>query len=145
MSNAHRRIRHVDVLTARTRCTEGIDAQVFHADIDLDFVVDLRIHEYRCERRVPARVGIERGNAHQPVDTDFRLQQAVSVFTVYFKRDRLDARAFALLPVHDHSAKTHALSPAQVHAEQHLSPVLAFCAAGARMNGHDRGTDIVLA
>ena len=80
---------------------EGIDAQVFQLDIDLDLVVDLRIDEHRSERSVPPRVGIERRDAHQPVHADFGLQQAVGVLAVDFEGDRLDARAFAFQPVGD--------------------------------------------
>ena len=38
-----------------------------------------------------------------------------------------------------------ALAPAQVHAQQHLRPVLALRAAGARVDGEDRVRAVVLA
>ena len=38
-----------------------------------------------------------------------------------------------------------ALRPAQIHAQQHLGPILAFGAARSGMNGHDGAFRIVLA
>ena len=116
---------------------ERIDAQIVRLDVDFDLVVDLRVDENRGERRVAARVGVERRDAHQAVHADLGLQQAVGVLAVDFESDGLDARAFALQPVGDHGLEAVALRPAQVHAQQHFGPVLAFGAAGAGMDGHD--------
>ncbi len=92
-----------------------------------------------------ARVGVERRDAHQAVDADFRLQQAVGVLAVDFEGDALDARAFAFQPVGDHGLEAVALRPAQVHAQQHLGPILALGAAGAGVDGHDGAARVVLA
>ena len=143
--DAHRRIRHVDVLAAGARGAEGVDAQIVELDVDLDLVVHLRVDEHRGERGVPPRVGVERRDAHQPVHADFRLQQAVGVLAVDLEGDRLDARAFALQPVGDHGLEALALGPAQVHAQQHLGPVLAFGAAGAGVDGDDGAARVVFA
>ena len=71
VGDSHCRIRHVDVLAAGPAGAKGVDAQVFRADVNLDLVVDLRIHVDRGEGRVPTRVGVERGDADQSVHTDF--------------------------------------------------------------------------
>ena len=57
----------------------------------------------------------------------------------------LDARAFAFQPVGDLGLEVVALGPAQVHAQQHLGPVLALGAAGAGVDGDDGAAVIVLA
>jgi len=92
-----------------------------------------------------ARVGVERRDAHQPVHADLRLQLAVSVGAIDFHRRRLDSRAFTLQPVCDHGLIAMPLRPAQIHAQQHLRPVLAFGAAGAGMNDEDGAFGIVFA
>ncbi len=89
------------------------------------------------------RVGVERRNPHQAMHADLRLQQAVRVFAVDFERGRFDARALALQPVRHHGLHVVPLRPAQIHAQQHLRPVLAFGSARARMDGHDRALGVV--
>ncbi len=92
-----------------------------------------------------ARVGVERRNAHQAVNARFRLQQPVRVLAIHFEGDRLDARSFALQPIGDDSLETMPLGPSQVHAQQHLRPILAFGAAGAGVDGDDGAERVVLA
>ena len=69
--------------------------------------------------------------------THFALQQPVGVLAIYFERDRFDARAFTFQAIRDHGLESVALRPAQIHAQQHLRPVLAFGTARAGMNGDD--------
>ena len=76
---------------------------------------------------------------------DLRLQQPVSVFAVDFERHGFDARALALQPVRHHRLEALALRPAQVHAQQHLGPILAFGAARAGMNGDNGVARVVFA
>ena len=143
--DAHRGIGHVDVLAAGAARAERIDAQIVRLDIDLDLVVHLRVDEDGGERRVPPRIGVERRDAHQAMHADLGLQHAVGVVAVDFEGDRLDAGAFALQPVGDDGGEAVALGPAQIHAQQHLGPVLAFGAAGAGMDGHDGAALVVFA
>ncbi len=119
--------------------------QIVRLDIDVDIVFDLRINEHRRERRVPPRVGVEGRNPHQPMHADLRLQQPVRVFALDFERGRFDARAFALQTIRHHRLHIVTLRPAQVHAQQHLRPVLALRAARARMDGHDGALRVVRA
>src|ERR1051326_3436940 len=141
--DAHCRIGHIDVLAAGPAGTEGIDAQIFRADIDLDFVVDLRVDEYRRERGVASRIGIERRDAHQAMYAALRLQQAVRILGVDFEGYRFDAGAFALEAIGDDGLEALALGPSQIHAQQHLGPVLALGAARARVYGDDGAAPVV--
>ena len=90
------------------------------------------------------RVAIEGRDAHQPMHADLALQQAVSVLAVDFECDRLDASAFAFEAIRDHGFELVALGPAQVHAQQHFSPILAFGSARAGMNRDDGAARVVL-
>src|SRR5215470_5867328 len=54
-------------------------------------------------------------------------------------------RAFALQAVGDDGLEAVALGPAQVHAQQHFGPVLAFGTAGAGVNRDDGAPAIVFA
>ena len=73
----------------------GVDAQVGRIDLDLDRIVDFRVDEHARERRVPARVRVERALAHQPVHAGLGAQVAVRVFAVDLDRCALDAGDFA--------------------------------------------------
>ena len=143
--DAHGGIRHVDVLAARAAGAERVDAEIVQLDIDLDLVVDLREDEYGRERGVTPRGRIERRDAHQAMHADLRLQHAISIGAVDFERGGLDAGAFAFETVGQHGLEIVAFGPAQVHAQQHLGPVLRFGAAGAGMDGDDGVARVVFA
>ena len=114
-------------------------------DLDVDVVRQLRPDEHRRERRVPARRLVERRDAHQPVDAGFGRQQAERVVAVDHDRGALDAGLVARLVVDELALEAAALAPAQVHAQQHLGPVLRLGAAGARVDGDDGVEAVVLA
>jgi hypothetical protein len=82
---------------------------------------------------VPAGIGVERRDAHQPVHAVLALEPAIGVVALHLDGGRLDARLFAgsLFQVLDLVAVL--LGPARVHAQQHVGPVLALGAAGAGM------------
>ena len=75
----------------------------------------------------------------------FGRQQAVGVVADDGERRALEPRFVARLIVDHLALEAAALRPAEVHAEEHLRPVLRFGAAGAGMDGHDRVLAIVLA
>jgi len=80
---------------------------------------------------------VEGRDAHQAVHPNLAGEQPVSERAVHREGGRLDARLFRRLMVVEHRLKALALSPAQVHAQQHFSPVLRFGPTRAGMNGHD--------
>ena len=79
------------------------------------------------------------------MDTGFGREQAEGVFAAHRERHALESRLLARLIVDQLALEPAPLGPAQVHAQQHLGPVLRFGAAGARMERHDRILAIVLA
>ena len=72
-------------------------------------------------------------------------EQPVGVVAGHRERRALDAGLVARLQVDDLAPEAAALRPAQVHAQQHLGPVLRLGAAGARMDRDDRVLAIELA
>ena len=51
-------------------------------DLDLDRVLDVRIHETRRERGVTPRRGVEGRDSHEPVHAAFAFQIAIGVFAL---------------------------------------------------------------
>src|SRR4029079_15567174 len=81
----------VDVLAAGAAGAIGVDAEVLLLDLDLDVLVELRPHEDRRERRVPARRGVEGTDADEAVHADLRREVPVGVLA-------LDEHGRALAP-----------------------------------------------
>ena len=127
-------IRGVDVLTARARGSIGVDPAIGFIHLDVDLVVDHGIDPDRGEARMPPRVRIEGRDAHEAVNAQFGLQPAIGVLALDLQRGALDARFLAIGDVDDLDLAFAALGPARVHAHQHIGPILALGAAGARMD-----------
>ena len=81
-----------------------------------------------------AVVRIERALAHQPVHADLGLEPAVGVVALDAEGGRLDAGHFAAGDLQQLGLPAAVLAPAQVHAQQHLGPVLRLGAAGAGLD-----------
>ena len=94
---------------------------------------------------MPAFVGIDRRDAHQPVHAAFRTQPAVGATAVDRDRHALEPRLLALLLVDDLGLESVPFRPAQVHAQEHLRPVGRLGAAGSGADRQDRGPGVVLA
>ena len=92
----------------------------------------------RGERRVPALLRIERADPHQAMHAALTLQPAVGPATVDRHRDALQPGLLALGLIEDLGSIPVPLSPAKVHAQQHLGPVLALRAASTGMDRYDR-------
>ena len=131
VSDAHRRIGFVDVLTAGAGRAIGVDAQIGRIDVDGHVLVDVRRNEQRREGRVAAIARIEGGFAHQPMHSALRAQPAVGVIALDLHRHALDAGDFAGGNLADLGVESAAFAPAQIHSQQHLGPVLRLGAAGA--------------
>ena len=115
----------------------GVDAQVFHLHVDHNRVVDLRADEDAGEAGMPPLGRVERRDAHQPMHARFAAQQAVGKVAGDGEGRGLDPRLVAVLNLVDLGAEALPLGPAQIHAHQHLGPVLALRAARAGMHGDD--------
>ena len=63
------------------------------------------------------------------MDAILALQVAIGVIAHNLKGTRLDAGIIRLEEVADHAFVAILLSPAHIHAHQHLRPILCLCAA----------------
>ena len=95
VGEADRRFGLVDVLAAGPARAQRIGAHVGFLDVDDDAVVDHRIDVDARERRVPARVGIERRDAHQAMHAVLGLEPAEGVAALDLDGRRLDAGLLA--------------------------------------------------
>ena len=122
-----------------------VDPEIFLVDLDLDILRQLRPHKHGCERRVaPGRL-IKRRDTHEAMHTSFGRHQPIRIVAGQHECGALDARFVAWLIIDDLALETAALRPLQVHAQQHLRPILRFGAARARMDCDDGVGAIVLA
>ena len=99
----------------------------------------------RGERGVAAGRLVERRDPHQPMHAGLGRHQAEGVLAGQRERHALQPRLFAGLVVEDLALEAAALGPLQVHAQQHLGPVLRLDPAGAGMDGDDGVGGVVLA
>ena len=114
--HTHRGVGPIDVLAAGAAGAVGVDAKVVGLDVDLDLFVDLGIDEDGGEGGVPARVGVERRDAHQPMHADFRAQQPVGILALDGKRSRLETGFLTRQAIGDLRLEAVPLDPTQVHA-----------------------------
>ena len=105
--------------------------QSLSLDLDLDVLVDHRVDPDAGEAGVPPRVAVVRRDAHQPVHARFALEPAVGVLALDLQRGRLEPRLLARARLHQRDLVAALLAPADIHAREHLGPVLALGAAGA--------------
>ena len=77
--------------------------------------------------------------------TLFGGEQAVDVLAFYGESDALESRFAAFLSLVDLHFEAAALEPAQVHAQQHLGPVLRLGAASPGVDGENGAALVVLA
>ena len=145
MGEAHSGGVFLDVLAARTARPKNIDLHVVWADLDFASRIHFGEHLDLCETGLPRAGGVERRLPHEAVDAAFALQVAESIRPVDFDGGAFDPGLFALSDIEHVCRKTAALGPAQVHAKEHLRPVLRVCATGAGVDGEDRVAAVVRA
>ena len=133
MGKPHGGIGFIDVLPARAAGAIGIDAQIGLVDLDFDVVVHLGINEHRSERSVTPRVGVERRDAHQPVNAGLGFQITIGIVACHIESNTLHARFFTRLIIENFLLVAAPVAPAEIHAQQDFRPVLGLGAAGARM------------
>ena len=114
-------------------------------ELDLDVAVDQRRDVELGERGVAALLRVEGRDPDEPVDAALGGEQAVGVLALGDEGRRLDPRLLALGRLLHLDLEPAALGPAQVHAQEHLGPVLRVGAAGARADGDDGVAGVVLA
>ena len=124
----------VDVLAARPAGPVGIDAQIFFIDLHFDIVIQVGVDKNAGETGVPALIGIEGADAHQSVNAVFRFEQAVGILAADFHRCTFNPSLFGGKLVNQVGRETSTLGIAQIHPQQHGSPIGCFGTARAGVN-----------
>ena len=125
------RIGPVDVLAAGTRGAVGVHLEIALVDVDLDAIVDHRKDPDAGEAGMAPGLAVEGRDAHQAMDARLGLEPAIGIETGDLDGDRLDAGLLARGLLDPLDLVAVRLGPAQIHAQQHLGPVLRLGAAGA--------------
>ena len=120
----------IDVLAAGAGSPVDLHFNVFLTNLHGVVVLQLRHHLDGGEGGLAAGVGIKGRYPDQPVDAVLTLQKAIGVLALDGDGGGLDACLVAFLVVQNFVDKAVALSPAGIHAVEHLSPVLGLGAAG---------------
>ena len=145
VGEAHGRVGHVDVLAAGARRAVGVDPEVLLVDVDVGHVLEERGHLQRRERGLALALGVERRHPHQAVHPVLGAQPPVGVATVDQERGRRDARLRPRRDLVELDVEAPPLGPAQVHAQQHVGPVLGIGPALAGLDLADGVGLVVLA
>ena len=114
-------------------------------DLDLDVVVDQRRDVDLGEAGVAARRGVEGRDPDQPVDAALGGEQPVGVLAAGDEGRRLQPGLLPRRGLLHLDLEAAPLGPAQVHAQQHLGPVLGVGAARAGVDRDDGVAGVVLA
>lgn len=83
---------------------------------------------------MPSVARVERRLAYQAMDAGLGPEPAIGVLAIKTHRRALDARDLPLRDLHDLGLESFRLTPSQVHAQQHVGPVLGFGSAGTRLD-----------
>jgi hypothetical protein len=88
--------------------------------------------------------GVERRQAHEPVDATLCLQRSVRVLSLDRDRGRLQAGLLARARLQHFRAEPAIGGPAEVHPQQHVRPVLSVRPARPGVDLENRVTGVVL-
>ena len=120
VGDAHRGIRGVHALSARTGRAVGVDADFGIRHVDVIGRFDQRHHFHGGEAGLTAALVVERGDTHQTVGATLHAQSPVCVRGVHLERGRLDAGFFRVGGVHDLGLVSVAFRPTQVLSLIHI-------------------------
>ena len=137
VAEADARFDLVDVLAASAAGTEGVPAEARLVDHDFDGVVDEGCDADGGEGGHALALCVEGAYADKAVDAGFALEVAEGVVAFNLHGDALDASPFAVEAVGDGYAVVVGFGIADVHAHEHLSPVLCFNTTGTGIDGED--------
>ena len=125
------------MLAAGARGAVGVDADVGVVELDLDVVGDERRDVELGEGGVAPRLRVERRDPDEAVHAALGGEEPVGVLAAGDERGGLQAGLLPLGRLLHLGREAARLGPAQVHAQQHLGPVLRVGAAGAGAHGDD--------
>ena len=129
MDDAHGRIGLVDVLSAGTARTHGLDLQIIHVDLEILFF-DLRRHQHGCRRRVDAPLALGLRHTLHTVAARLKFQPAIHAVSADLAGYQGESAGIALIHLDRLHAPSSGLGVFGIHAEQISGKDVAFVAAG---------------
>jgi len=143
MDEAHGRRVFLYVLAAVPRRAIGVHLDVVGVDLDIDLIGDIGHDLYEGKGGVPP-LGVVKGRyAHQAMDAPLGAQVAIHILAPDLGGDALDPGLLALHLVDDLALIAMAFRPAQVHAQEHLRPILRLGAPSPGIDRQNRVAGIV--
>src|ERR1700722_16660264 len=133
MGDADGGVGGIDVLAALAAGAVGVDAEIFGLDVDDDSVVDLGRDEDAGEAGVATLGGVEGRDANQAMYASFAAKETKGKVAGDGEGGGFDAGLVAVLDFVDLDLEVLSLAPANVHAHEHLGPVLRLSAPCARV------------
>ena len=129
----------IDMLSSGPAGPKSVYPDVSVINVNNHIVRRFRVYKYRRKRGMPPFACIKRRDPHETVDPCLGLEIAVGVLPFDNNGYILNTRLFSREDIDYLGDKTSALSPPQVHAQQHLGPILGLSAAGS---GIDADNDV---
>ncbi len=145
VAQAHTRLHLVDILAAGTTRAESVPRHQRRLHLHLYRVIDQRGDKHRRERCHALALGVVGRHTHQAMHAVLALEVSVGEVTLDIYRARLDARLVTFEEVGNRGLVAMFLAIAQVHAHQHLRPVLALGAPRAGVDFQDHSHMVLLA
>ncbi len=115
-----------------------VDLEIFRTDLDVAVILDLGDHLDQGKGGVPTVRLVEGREANQPVHAALRPQPSEGALARDPDGHALVAGLFTRRLVQDLGAHLAPFRPAQVHAQQHVGPVLGVGPAGPGMDADQR-------
>ena len=143
MCDPHGGVGLVDVLTPGPAGPIRVDLEVVILDAHVCDLIHHRRDLHPGEAGVPAMGGVEGRQADQTVNPLLAGVQPVGVLASDQERRGLDPRLLPRRDLQQLHSEPALLSPAHLHAQQHLRPVLGVGAARAGIDGDQRVARVV--
>ena len=116
MGNTNRRRGFVDMLSAGTAGTIGINPQIFVVDFNIDIFFNIRNNITGCKRRLTLSCCIKRGNTHKAVYSLFTFQVAIRILTVDLQGNCFNPGLITVKEIQNFRGKSMFFCPSAVHA-----------------------------
>ena len=133
------------MLSTRAARAIRVDAEVRLVDLDRHVVGEQRRDDDLSEGRMATMRRVERREPDEPVHATFRLERPVRVLSLDGHRRRLETRLLPRARLEHLRLEATVGGPAEVHAQQHVGPVLCVRPARPGVDLEDRVARVVLA
>src|SRR3990167_8800895 len=138
VGQANGRIRSIDALTSVTPGTKNIHFYIFLLYTNLSHFADFRQNLNKGKGSMTHFFSIKGRDAHQTMNTCFRLEITVSIAALHVYRGTLQAGFLSARFIHNTRLPTLFFRETKQHAKKHPGPILGVHSTCAGMNSYDR-------